>query len=581
MHKYSSFFRGEVYEGGEPYAFVSYSHRDSNIVLPLVSDLYDKGLRVWFDEGIEAGSEWPDYLAEHLAKSSVVLAFVSQNFDESKYCRRELHYATRLNKPVICIYIDDAKFSYGLEMEIASIQGFKKSNFSSDELMIREILSVRIIESILDKTKEPVLTAEPVCPIVPDPVPVTEVTAVRPHAKQTPKTKKKSKKALWIVLIIAGAVQIAFILIIVGIIAGTSKLASANDKVTAERINQKKELLASSGVAYYGEITEEMLLGRYCQIDLKWNEKNSVYTATELLADYPDMQFVERMTNPKYGTASRSAATAVPLYIECKRLIDDYDIRLPSDFTAGRDALDRESGWKQLYECLYASDAGSADDKYDSYVELYNTFYVRMCFFTEDGTEAEGKYEYIYIIENNVMYCSRFSIGVDNTIILYDSIETYNIGFADNRLTIEAGGSKTELIPQKLYRYIRNILSAYNVSGYLYDPDNAYLDITGISISVSDENSGSFKESVTVYFADGGRTTDAEVKWNSWGNLTLSWYAVYHSDTGTTDAEPNCITISLIGDGPFFIIDEAGNIYNYGAESSDVYKDPATVVKNG
>ena len=56
MHKYSSFFKGELYEGDEGYAFISYAHRDSNIVLPIVSRLYDNGLRVWFDDGIEAGS---------------------------------------------------------------------------------------------------------------------------------------------------------------------------------------------------------------------------------------------------------------------------------------------------------------------------------------------------------------------------------------------------------------------------------------------------------------------------------------------------------------------------------------------
>ena len=26
----------------------------------------DYGFRIWYDEGIEAGTEWPEYIAEHL-----------------------------------------------------------------------------------------------------------------------------------------------------------------------------------------------------------------------------------------------------------------------------------------------------------------------------------------------------------------------------------------------------------------------------------------------------------------------------------------------------------------------------------
>ncbi|MBR3142683.1 MAG: toll/interleukin-1 receptor domain-containing protein [Clostridiales bacterium] len=585
MHNNSNFFKGEVYEGNEAYAFISYAHKDSEAVLPLISDLNEKGLRVWFDEGIEAGSEWPEYLAEHLAKASVVLAFISGNFDESKYCRREMHYATKLNKPIISIYVDDTELSYGLEMELSSIQGFKKSNFTSEEMLVQSIISVKVIDSILVKLQEPEQIEElrhsgnTMAENIVQESPVANLATRKSSApvkndKPAKKRVNKSGKTGRIILIVAGSLQLVILLIIVAIWALGSGMMAKQKKQSSEITDYKVQLLTASGKEFKGEITEEMLLGTYTHMCLDGNEFDRDYKFPDLFSDYPDMKFVERMTNPKTGTASRSVASAVPLYIKCSRLIDNSSIGLPSDFEYSRDSLDTEAGWKKLYNCLRASDPVSADGEYNKYVDLYNTFYVEMYFYTEIGSKAEGFYRYIYTIENNVMYCSRMDFGNNNEIIYYDSVETYKIGFIDNRLIIEADGSNIELIPRNLCYYILYLSTHYSAEGYLYDPDNAYLDITGISIGITNSKYDLPKETVKVYFKDGSYTTDAQAEWNSWGNPTLSWYAVYHPDTRTTDAEPNTISIRIMGEGPFFIVDEEGNAYNYTASSADVYKDP-------
>ena len=55
-----------AYEGREPYIFISYAHKDMAKVLPIIEGLAEKGFRIWYDAGIEAGTEWPEYIAEHL-----------------------------------------------------------------------------------------------------------------------------------------------------------------------------------------------------------------------------------------------------------------------------------------------------------------------------------------------------------------------------------------------------------------------------------------------------------------------------------------------------------------------------------
>ena len=84
-----------TYEGKEPYVFVSYAHKDAALVLPVVAGLVESGFRVWYDAGIEAGTEWPEYIAAHLAEAHCVIAFLSPASVASQNCRQEITYALK------------------------------------------------------------------------------------------------------------------------------------------------------------------------------------------------------------------------------------------------------------------------------------------------------------------------------------------------------------------------------------------------------------------------------------------------------------------------------------------------------
>ena len=85
----------EPYEGNQPYLFVSYSHKeeDKAIVYPILERMEQAGFRVWFDQGIEATSEWPSAVCAHLKASSACLFCLSPNFADSVNCRDELYLA--------------------------------------------------------------------------------------------------------------------------------------------------------------------------------------------------------------------------------------------------------------------------------------------------------------------------------------------------------------------------------------------------------------------------------------------------------------------------------------------------------
>ncbi len=111
-----------AYKGDNPYIFISYAHKDSDTVLPIISRLQKDGYRVWYDEGIAPGSNWDQYISEHLDKCSVVIGFLSKAYVKSQNCRDELSLTRLKGKPMNLVYIDDVQLSSGLKMRYGRIQ---------------------------------------------------------------------------------------------------------------------------------------------------------------------------------------------------------------------------------------------------------------------------------------------------------------------------------------------------------------------------------------------------------------------------------------------------------------------------
>ncbi len=110
------------YEGNEKYIFVSYAHVDGDIVYPIIERLHDAGFRIWFDEGIEWGSEWSESIADHLRSCEVCIAFHSSASAESMNCRQEVNYALKKRRSILSVYIEDIELSNGLDMQLSSYQ---------------------------------------------------------------------------------------------------------------------------------------------------------------------------------------------------------------------------------------------------------------------------------------------------------------------------------------------------------------------------------------------------------------------------------------------------------------------------
>jgi TM2 domain-containing membrane protein YozV len=118
----------------QPYAFVSYAHKDSKEVLPCINAMQQSGIRVWYDEGIEAGSEWPEFIAEKVMHCTKFILFVTNAYLASQNCKRELNYAISRNKDILTIFLKEVSLTPGMEMQLGPYQAFFRNRFSSDIL---------------------------------------------------------------------------------------------------------------------------------------------------------------------------------------------------------------------------------------------------------------------------------------------------------------------------------------------------------------------------------------------------------------------------------------------------------------
>ena len=128
-----------AYEGKEPYIFVSYAHKDSAAVFRLVEQLNERGYRIWYDEGIEPGSEWPEYIANHLLGAEMVLSILSPSAVNSVNCRREINFALSKNKPVLTIHMEEIELPVGLELQLSSQQSVLYYTYDSEERFLDKV----------------------------------------------------------------------------------------------------------------------------------------------------------------------------------------------------------------------------------------------------------------------------------------------------------------------------------------------------------------------------------------------------------------------------------------------------------
>lgn len=130
----------QAYRGEGSYMFISYAHKDSDIVFPEIKRFQDMGYNVWYDEGIGAGNEWLKDVVNHLVGSDLFVVFITKNSVASKNVRKEIKYAIHKDKNILPIFLEDfdnIEMEADLEYELSVIQAIIKTTLDEEEYIFK------------------------------------------------------------------------------------------------------------------------------------------------------------------------------------------------------------------------------------------------------------------------------------------------------------------------------------------------------------------------------------------------------------------------------------------------------------
>ena len=244
------------YEGEEDYLFISYSHKDSEIVIPILEKIEESGYRIWFDEGIDPGSEWPETIADHLNRASVCVGFITENYLNSQNCRRELNFALKKQIPFLSIMLEKVELSPGVDMQLSANQAIFKYLIPSEEKFFEKINTTKFLlptrklpppkpEEAPTPSFNVMNNASGASEQAPFPVPqnipktnTEKYVAPLSNAKKSKKEKKKGKSKKPLVIVAA-----VLALVVVCVIVGTAFFGS-ND--SSGKISKKAFLAGKS-----------------------------------------------------------------------------------------------------------------------------------------------------------------------------------------------------------------------------------------------------------------------------------------------------------------------------------------------
>ncbi len=122
----------KAYLGKDPYIFVSYAHKDKEIVYEEIKRMYDLGYRIWYDEGITPAKKWSDEIADAIDDCSTFLVFISPEAIKSENVKDEIDYALDEKKKLLAIHIKETTLKKGLKLRLKRIQSIIRYNMNDD-----------------------------------------------------------------------------------------------------------------------------------------------------------------------------------------------------------------------------------------------------------------------------------------------------------------------------------------------------------------------------------------------------------------------------------------------------------------
>jgi hypothetical protein len=133
------------YTEKQPYIFVSYAHKDAARVMPLIEGLQRRGMRVWYDNGINPGKDWAEELSRRLLGCHCVVCFVSRNFLASQNCVNEINMASNYKKHVIPAHLEPIKLPPAMELTLGHLHAVSLGDYGTTAAFLDNIANSSLL----------------------------------------------------------------------------------------------------------------------------------------------------------------------------------------------------------------------------------------------------------------------------------------------------------------------------------------------------------------------------------------------------------------------------------------------------
>lgn len=130
----------KAYDGDESFIFISYAHKDSREVYPIIDKFHKRGFNIWYDDALVPGVRYKEKIVEAIVGCSLFVVFISDNALKSAFMGKELQIACEEQHPIFPIYLEDVKLTPQFRLDLAGTQSVMQFEYNDEETFIEECI---------------------------------------------------------------------------------------------------------------------------------------------------------------------------------------------------------------------------------------------------------------------------------------------------------------------------------------------------------------------------------------------------------------------------------------------------------
>lgn len=266
-------------ECSDNYIFFSYAHANADEAKAVIDSLRRTGYSIWYDDGVDPGVSWDDYIAERIECCRCFAAYVTEAYIGSANCIDEISYARDNGKEIVLIYAENAAMPKGLQMRLSSARVIRVSEYQNSTAFYEDLSDIEGVRTC--RTGH----------VVPDVPPRPEKHRRRRSAKRASERKIPVMPVILIVLLIASFFSVY-------------KIMEAEDTSTGSRCTIGEMHFDLPDGSYEKETSREKTFDNYENLMIPARSRGEEVLKSE---DYIDLQWYNGQDN-KFVLVSAQAA---------------------------------------------------------------------------------------------------------------------------------------------------------------------------------------------------------------------------------------------------------------------------------